>query len=207
VSLFRGSLTYVRFFVEGELPDDFLDDALALVKKKIQRPLEADDDENERAGWCKVGEPFVLEIEHEDMVANEYVNLGYRTDKWAIPGALLKAKLAEAEATYLQKKGRERLSKKEKTELKELVARKLRKTMTPVVRAQDVSWALNEGTVRFFGTSPRTQLAFSELFYKTFGLKLVPESPYTLASRLGMSKSQESEWQSDDPLAFSAEEA
>jgi hypothetical protein len=34
-----------------------------------------------------------------------------------------------------------------------------------------------------------------ELFHKTFGLKLVPESPYTLATRLGLSKAQESAWQ------------
>jgi len=198
VSLFRGSLTYVRFFVTGEAPtpaSSFEDRALADIRRKLQRPLEPDDDDQERVGWCKVGEPFVLEVEHVDVFYNEYLNLGFRTDRWAIPGALLKAKVAEAEAAYLTKKGRERLSRKEKTELKDLVSKRLRRGLAPQVRAHDVSWALSESTVRFFGSSPRAQAAFVELFEKTFALKLVREAPYTLAARLGLSPAQETAWQ------------
>lgn len=190
MSLFRGSLTYVRFFVAGEVPDGFDGRALGQIQKKIQRPLTPEDEEPERSGWCKVAEPFGLELEHMDVFYNEYLNLGFRTDRWAIPGALLKSKLAEAEQIYLTKKGRERLSRNEKAELKELVARKLRKSLTPQVRVYDFSWNMTEGVVRFFGTSAKTQLAFADLFEKTFTLKLVQEAPYTLADRLGLSKSE-----------------
>ncbi len=187
MSLFRGTLTFVRFYVTGEVPSSGFEDlALGQIQKRIQRPLGVDDEEAERSGWCKVADPFGLELEHMDVFYNEYVNLGYRTDKWAIPGALLKSKVAEAEQILLAKKGRERLSRKEKAELKELVARKLRKTLTPQVRVNDVSWNTSDGLVRFFGASPRVLLAFSELFEKTFGLKLVQEAPYTLANRLGL---------------------
>jgi hypothetical protein len=206
VSLFRGSLSYVRFFVNGELPPGFEDRALADIRKKLQRPLEPDDDDTERVGWCKVGEPFVLEVEHADVFYNEYVNLGFRTDRWAIPGALLKAKVAEAEAAYLTKKGRERLTRKEKTELKDLVSKRLRRGLAPQVRAHDVSWALGEATVRFFGSSPRAQGAFVELFEKTFALKLVREAPYTLAARLGLSRAQESEWEGAEAATLAGAE-
>ena len=55
----------------------------------------------------------------------------------------------------LKKAGRERLSRKEKGELKELVTKKLRRELTPATRAADVSWSLDEGIVRFFSASPK----------------------------------------------------
>jgi hypothetical protein len=101
----------------------------------------------------------------------------------------------EAEAAYLEKKGRERLSRKEKTELKLLVARKLRKTTSPATRAVDLSWSIQEGVVRFFSHAQKPGALMAELFEKTFALKLVPESPYTLAARLGLSKAEEKAWE------------
>jgi hypothetical protein len=101
----------------------------------------------------------------------------------------------EAEAAYLKKKGRERLSRKEKTELKLLVSKKLRRNMSPATRVVDMSWSLGEGIVRFFSHAAKPAGSMSELFKKTFGLTLVPESPYTLAARIGLDKAQESAWQ------------
>jgi hypothetical protein len=69
--------------------------------------------------------------------------------------------MREAEQAYLLKRGRERLSKREKAELKEVVSRKLRKQFVPVTRAVDLSWCLEDGVVRFFSQSvlgaPRTE--------------------------------------------------
>lgn len=204
MSLFRGSLTYVRFFVAGDTPDDLESKGLTQIRRKMQRPLVAEDDEAERSGWCKVASAFDLEVDHMDVFYNEFVNLGFRTDKWAIPGALLRAKLGEAEKAYLEKKGRERLSKKEKLELKDLVSRKLRKSLTPQVRVNDVSWDTTSGIVRFFGTSPKAHLAFAELFEKTFGVKLVREAPFTLGTRLGLTKAEEASLGDSEPLTIAS---
>lgn len=193
----RGSLTYARFYVEGELPDDFRERFMKAIRHRAMRPLEPDDEDLERSGWCRIGDATALELGYEDVFWNEYVNLGLRTDRWTIPGPLLRTRLREAEKAYLAKQGRDRLSRKEKTELKELVSRKLRRQLTPATRMVDVSWSLNEGLVRFFSHGPRAAGHLSELFAKTFGgfgLKLVPEAPYTLAARLGLSKAQESAW-------------
>jgi recombination associated protein RdgC len=190
----KGSLSYTRLFVEGELPDDFRSRFLRAIRLRALKPLEADDDALERSGWCAIGEPFELELTHDNVFYNEFINLGLRTDRWVIPGPLVRARLREAEAAYLDKKGRERLSKSERTELKELVLRKLRKQFVPAMRVVDFSWSLEEGLVRFFSQSARPIAAVSELFQKTFGLKLVPEAPYTLAARLGLDKAQESAW-------------
>jgi hypothetical protein len=195
-------MTYARFFVEGELPDDFRERFMRSIRLRAMTPLEADEDTPERSGWCRIGEPFELQLAYEDVFYNEYVNLGFRTDRWAIPGPLLRARMREAEAAYLQKKGRERMSRRERAQLKELVSKKLRRQLAPVVRHVDVSWSLAQGMVRFFSLAAKPALALSDLFTQTFGLKLVPEAPYTLAARLGLSREAEKAWQALEPTSF-----
>jgi hypothetical protein len=137
---------------------------------------------------------MTTELAYDDVILNEYVALSYRTDKWQFPGAVLKARLREAEAAFLEKKGQTRLSRSQKNELKLLVAKRLRRSMSPATRSVDLSWSLNEGVVRFFSHAPKPGAQMSELFLKTFGLKLVPESPYTLAARVGLDDAEEQAW-------------
>jgi recombination associated protein RdgC len=194
VPALRGSLTYARFFVEGEVPDDFRERFMKAVRLRVMKPLEPDEEELERSGWVKIGEPFVVDVAYEDVFFNEYINLGFRTDRWAIPGPTLRKRVKEAEAAYLEKKGRERLSKKEKSELKLMVMKKLRRQMEPATRSVDLSWSINEGIVRFFTHAQKPAGTMMELFKKTFGLTLIPESPYTAAARIGLDKEQEKAW-------------
>lgn len=202
----KGSLTYARFFVDGELPDDFRQRFMRAIRVRAMQPLQPEDDAPERSGWCVIGEPFELELNYENVFYNSYVNLGLRTDRWAIPGPLVRSKLREAEAAYLEKKGREKITKRERNELKELVTRRLRKQFVPATRAVDVSWSLDDGVVRFFSQSARPAAAMSELFTKTFGLKLTPEAPYTLAARIGLSKAHEKSWDDLEPISFGSAE-
>ncbi|HVJ91915.1 MAG TPA: hypothetical protein VM580_19075 [Labilithrix sp.] len=190
----RGSLTYARFFVEGELADDFRERFMKSIRLRAMKPLEPDEEDLERSGWAKIGEPFETDLSYEDVFYNEYINLAFRTDRWVIPGPVLRTRVKEAEAAYLEKKGRERLSKREKAELKLMVSKKLRRHLTPATRAVDLSWAIGEGVVRFFSHSQKPAGLMTELFKKTFGLDLVPESPYTAAARLGLDKAQEKAW-------------
>lgn len=196
----RGSLTYVRYFVEGKAPTDLEERALRAIRLRAMKPLDPDEDVAERSGWCKLGEPMDVDLGFEDVFYNEYVNLGLRTDRWAIPGPLLRTKVREAEQLVLEKKGRERLTRREKAEIKEAVVRKLRRQVTPATRAVDVSWAVTEGVVRFFSHAAKAGAVLEGLFEKTFGLKLVPEAPYTLAARLGMSSAAQAAWDALEPL-------
>jgi hypothetical protein len=201
----KGSLTYSRLFVDGELPKDFRDTFAKSIRLRAMKPLEPDEDVLERAGWCAIGEPFDVAPAYDDIFYNEYLNLGYRTDKWRIPAALLRAKVREAEAAQLGRKGRERLSRQEKTELKELVVKRLKKQLAPSTRVVDLSWSLDEGIVRFFSQAERSIFAMTDLFHRTFGLKLVPEAPYTLAARLGLTKTAEAAWQNLAATALAVE--
>lgn len=190
----KGSLTYSRFFVQGELPADFRTKFAKAIRLRAMKPLSPDEDAAERSGWCVMAEPFETELGHEDIFWNEYLNLGFRTDKWAIPGPLLRTKLREAETAALSRKGRERLSRAERAEVKEMVMKKLRRQIPPATRSVDLSWSLDESLVRFFSHSEKTLSAMKELFERTFGVELIAEAPYTLAAKLGLSKAREAVW-------------
>jgi recombination associated protein RdgC len=185
----RGSLTYARYFVEGDLPPDLHDKFLKAIRLRSMKPLEPDDAVNERSGWCRLGEPMETDIGFEDVFYNSYVNLGFRTDRWMIPGPMLRNKMRDAEKAYLQKKGRE-----------------LRRELTPVTRVIDVSWSLDEGVLRFFSHAPKQGAFLEALFTKTFALKLVPEGPYTLAARIGLSSEDELRWEALEPIDLAVEE-
>jgi recombination associated protein RdgC len=189
-----GTLSYSRFYVDGELPDEFRERFMRAIRYRVIEPLGPDDDALERAGWSVMGEPFDLELRYDNVFYNDYLNLGFRCDKWAFPGPLLKTRVREAEALYKEKKGRERLGKRERAEIKEMVLKKLKKQFVPTVRVFDMSWSLNEGIVRFFSQSAKPCAQMQELFTKTFHLKLIPETPYTLAERGGLSPDQIAAW-------------
>lgn len=203
----RGTLTYARLYVQGEPPDDFRDRYMRSIRARAMRPLEIDEEDLERSGWCVLGEPFVTELRYDDVFRESFVRLGFRTDRWAIPAAVLRRHVRDAEKVYLEKKGRERLSRRERAELKLLVAKKLRKQIAPSTRVVDVVWSLREGLVRFFSHADKPAASMTELFEKTFGLKLVPESPYTLAARLGLDAKAERAWSALEPAVFGYGEA
>lgn len=202
MSALSGSLSYARFFVEEKLPKVFLDTSYDAIVHRALRPLEASDPEPQRSGWCVMGDPLDLSLPRERVYLDGFVNLGFRTDRWAIPGPLFKTKLREAEGKYLEKKGRERLGRREKAELKEVVTRELRKKLVPVSRTIDLTWSLEEGIVRFFSHSARPTLEMLELFKVTFGIELVAESPFTLGRRIGLSDAELSAWEALEPTVI-----
>ncbi|HEX5658627.1 MAG TPA: hypothetical protein VFX59_15595 [Polyangiales bacterium] len=202
-----GSLTYARLFVEGDLPNDYRDTYVNTLRLRAMKPLDAEDEAPERSGFCAFGDPYQLELSYELVFYNAFINLGFRTDRWSIPSALLRANVREAEQAYLEKKGRERLNKREKEDIKALVLRQMRKQTTPIVRTVDLSWSIDERVVRFFTHSQRTILTMSDLFTKTFGLKLVPEAPFTLAERFGLTDEQQLAWDAAEPIDLRALEA
>jgi DNA recombination-dependent growth factor C len=199
-----GALGYARFFVPDAMRTPkaqrkVLDAAHAAIRLRAMRPLTADESDAERSGWCVLGEPLDTSMPAARVFLDGYVNLGFRTDRWAIPGPLLRAKLREAEAAHLARTGRERLGRAERAELKDFVVRELRKKLVPSTRAVDLSWSLDEGVVRFFSHAAKTTAAMLDLFEKTFGFELVAESPYTLAQRLVRADEDRGTWEALEP--------
>lgn len=180
----RGSMTFTRFYVVGELPDEDPGALLRRIRATSFKPLDPDEEAPERYGWASLVDPFDAELDHEKVFFNEYLGLGFRLDRWAIPGPLLKSHLREAEQKILEKKGIEQLGRRAKIELKALVVKKLRRQLVPSTKSVDFLWLRNEGVVLFFSHAKRLRDLVQEHFEKTFKVQLLLESPGTTADRL-----------------------
>ncbi len=183
----RGSLTFSRFFVWGEVPPDLATASLTPIGAFTLRPLTPEEDDFERHGWCSIQDGMDLELDHEKVFFNEYLCLGLRVDKWVVPKPLLEMHLREAEAKLREQKGLERLGRKAKADLKLMITKKLRRNLVPLTKTVDLVWNVNTGVVHFFSQAAKLQELMMEIFEKTFHVRLLPESPAVAAERAGMS--------------------
>ncbi|AKF03117.1 hypothetical protein [Sandaracinus amylolyticus] len=185
---FRGSISFTKFHVRGELPADFRDRFVESIRLRAFRDLDPSEEVDSRTGWCSVEHPFDLDLSYEKVFFNDYLNLGLRTDTWRIPGSLFKASFREAERAYCAEHGCEKLSRTQKKNLEALVMAKLRHKVVPAMNVVDLSWGLGEGVVRFFANSPKQHESMIELFEKTFELELVPDGAYVAAEKRGLAE-------------------
>jgi hypothetical protein len=198
-----GTLTFTRFFTQGALPKDLRRKFLEAAKLRVFQPLKPEDEALEATGWCVMERPFDLELDSAKMFHDSYVLLGFRVDRYRIPGSLLKSQITDEEQRMLSRTKKTKLSRNEKLEVKERVVMRLRKKVIPTSKAIDLSWHLDSGTVLFFGHSKRMLGDFAALFEKTFGLALVEDSPYAAATRAGLSRELERAFKNVEPLSFS----
>jgi hypothetical protein len=186
------------------LPKDLRRRFLEAARVRVFQPLKADDDTLEATGWCAMERPFDLELDSAKMFHDNFVLLGFRVDRYRIPGALLRSQITDEEQRQLSRSKKTKLSRNEKLEIKDRVVMRLRKKVIPTSKAIDMCWHLDSGVVLFFGHSKRTLLDFSAHFEKTFGLPLIEDSPYRAATRAGLSRELERAFQDVEPLSFSS---
>lgn len=187
MGVMKGTITYVKFYVKGELPSEKFHETVGnrIRTRKFQK-LSPEDDGDVSVGWVPIETPYDEEISfrQDGMFFGAYLNLGLRIDRWRFPAALVKAKTLAAERAYKSKVGKEKLSKSERAEIRDLTIRKLRREGVPVTAITDMTWNLDTGELRFFGKGKSTLENFHELFERTFGLKLIPATPYTTGCEL-----------------------
>lgn len=134
MSLHRGSLSYVRFFVDAEKCPT-RGEILTGIKHRAFRPLKATDEDVERVGWCSVHNPIDLELDYPKVFDNGCANLGLRIDRFQIPGGVLRAHMREAEAAMLAELGKERLSRAQREDLTAMARARLLAEMNEVPNA------------------------------------------------------------------------
>jgi recombination associated protein RdgC len=180
----NGSLAATKFYVEGELPDDLRRSYMERIRLRVFRPLRVDEEAEERAGWCAIGQPLDLELSPDKVFNGPYLTLGLRVDRYRFPPAVLNAELSRLSREALKKSGQERLSRTQKAELKVRVMQSLRRKYLPSMQMVDVVWHLDRGQLFFWSQSAAFQERLGALFELSFGLELSSDSPYVLAQRL-----------------------
>ncbi len=177
---FSGPITASAYRVEGT-PQDWngVFEEMARYRFQDLRP----GSEKERAiGWVLSDDPFSTDFSRATLFRGEILVLTLRMDILALPGGQLKLHVEKAVAERLQKDGRERLSRKEQEELADEVRFDLLNLMVPTIKLAELVWASDTGRAWFFSRAAAMVGPFEELFTETFGVRLIPDTPYTTAA-------------------------
>ena len=177
---FSGPITAGAYRVQGT-PKDW-----NRVFEELQRSRFKDllpGSEKERSiGWVLADYPFSTDFSRATLFRGELMLLGLRMDELKVPAPQLKLHVEKAVAERLQKEGRDRLTRKEQDELAGEVKFDMLNRMIPSIKLVELAWDTDSGRAWFFSRAAVTVQPFEELFTETFCVRLVPDTPYTVAA-------------------------
>lgn len=183
---FNGTLTFKQYYVEGDLPDGFRDKFLAALKANAFREIDLDAGEDKRVGWVTVQDILDADFRVDKFIFNQYLCVTLREDAIKIPASTLKVYVQKEEGAKKAELKRDKLSKFERDEIKDVVKLNLRRKMLPTIKSFDMVWNLDARTVWFWTHNRSLAEVFEELFERTFELRLVPHNTYCALEFAGL---------------------
>ncbi len=178
-----GSASFVRFSVEGELPEGTWDYIAQRVSAFSFRDIDDTYDEFS-IGWVSVLNMFDSEFEFGSYAAGDYVALTLRMDERKVSNAILKKFCMKEEERIKKEKQIPKISRAQKTEIKERIHAELLRKSIPVPAVYDLIWNLSESSLLFFSTNKKAQAQLEDYFKETFGLLLMQQVPYVTGERM-----------------------
>lgn len=183
MGLLKGSFSFVRFHVDGQLPQNFLNFINKQIKANSYRETQKSIQEKQM-GWVSLTDILDADFEKADYALGDYLVFCLRIDRKLISPKLLKLKLLEEEKRYLAESGKNRINKQIAVEMKERVTLNLLTRNDAVPSFYDVCWALRQNTIYFSSLADKVADDFVDLFKKTFLLnlqRLLPQENLPLA--------------------------
>jgi recombination associated protein RdgC len=176
----KGSISVRRYAVLEPLPDEPRRKLMKGLRAHPFLPIDPKGELDRSVGWVSLldSEDGDLHPEKVFFVASggEQLRASVRIDVLKPPAAEVRRQLNTKVLAVEAKEGRS-LSKRERQELKDEIARALRLRTPPRVRVYDVVWNLDTKRLYFWSQTKAVNESFLELFTKTFGLRLETEGP------------------------------
>ena len=176
----KGTLTYTTYFVLDEPEAGFREKFMESVRRHAFRDIDIEAGRDRSVGWVLLGDPFNSELEWGAVFQDPYVCLSLREDVIRIPRTVFLAHFEHRMKEFLHDEGRDSLRKGEKSALKEDVLHQLRRRALADIKTYDVVWNTVDRTLRLWTHSARVRESFEEIVRETWGVRLVPQAPYTL---------------------------
>lgn len=179
----KGSASFVRFSVIGELPENGLD---YIADRIISFAFEDIDDTYDEysIGWVSILNMFDTQFAYASYVAGDYITLTLRIDERKVSPAILKKFVSKEEERVRREKELPKLSRSMKVQIKERVRTELMRKAIPVPSTFELCWNLSNGTLLFFSTNKKAHAILEDYFKESFGLLLRQQIPYTTAEHL-----------------------
>jgi len=183
MGLLKGSASFVRFSVLGELPENALD---FIADRVIAFSFQDIDDTYDEysIGWVSVLNMFDSQFQYASYVAGDYITLTMRIDERKVSPAILKKIVQKEEERVRLERQVPKLSRAMKVEIKERVSTDLMRKAIPVPAIFELCWSLTDSTLLFFSTNKKIHTVLEDFFKESFGLLIRQQIPYTTAEHL-----------------------
>jgi DNA recombination-dependent growth factor C len=171
MGLIKGTLTLSKYRVVGSLPDNFKNFIDKQIKVFAFRELPIGESEKS-VGWTSLENVLDTNFEYANYLLADYLIFSLRIDRKIIPTSLLKLKVLEAERQLIADKGKDKIYREERAEIKESVYRSLLRQTPPIPSFHDICWNVSQGWLLFGSLSKKAGEDFEDLFKRTFKLTL-----------------------------------
>ena len=178
-----GSASFVRFSVEGELPENTLDFIAERIAAFSFQDIDDTYDEYS-IGWVSVLNMFDSNFEYGSYANGDYVTLTMRIDERKVSPVILKKFCLKEEERIKKEKQIPKIGRSMKVEIKERIRVELMRKSVPVPSVYDLCWNLSESTLLFFSTNKKAHVLLEDFFKETFGLLIMQQIPYVTADHL-----------------------
>ena len=179
----KGTAAFVRFSVEGDLPENIWDFIAERITAHSFRDID-DSYEEDSLGWVSVSNMFDTDFEYASYAAGNYVTLSMRMDERKVSGAIIKKYVAKEEERIKKEKQIPKIPRSMRVEIKERIQNELMRKALPVPSVFDLCWNLEDSTLLFFSTNQKAQGMLEDLFKETFGFNIMQQIPYVCGEHL-----------------------
>jgi hypothetical protein len=183
MGLLSRTATFVRYSVEGKLPDNFWEFAAERIRQFAFQDIDDTFDEYS-IGWVAVDNMFDASFAHASYAVGDYIVMSMRIDERKVSKTLLQKFSLKEEERIKKVKQIPRLNRSERVRIKEDVRLQLVKKSLPLPSVYDLCWNLADNTVLFFSISTKAQSVLEDLFKECFGLTIILQVPYLSATNL-----------------------
>lgn len=183
MGLVKGSASFVRFSVEGDLPENGLDFIADRIQSFSFRDIDDSYDEYS-IGWVSIHNMFDTQFTFASYAVGDYITLTLRIDERRVSPAIIKKCIQKEEERIKLERQIPKIGRAEKVEIKERITAELTRKSVPIPSIYDMSWSLSNSTLLFFTTNKKIHAVLEDFFKESFGLNLRQQIPYTSAENL-----------------------
>lgn len=182
-----GSLSYLRFFLDGEPPKNPGSAYEKSIESRRFVPLRPTEEVNDSAGWVPTEAPFddELPITRDVFLFGDLVCLTYREDRYAIPRAVIRRAMEKKLEKIEKDEGKEQreMGRGFKKAIEAAVLAELKAQTLPRSRLVDVVWDMKRGEARVFGRGALATERVASLMERTFQMRVEVATPAARAFR------------------------
>jgi DNA recombination-dependent growth factor C len=186
MSILAASTSLSRYRIVEDIPGELWAEINDRLRKFAFRDIDETADERS-FGWVCFDNMLDEKWATAPPEKGHYLAFSLRVDTRRIPAAVLKKHLQLAmnhQLERLKAQGKKFLTRDQKIEIKEQVKLRLRARTLPIPAYFNVIWDTDNSTVFLGNTTDKVRELFEELFTKTFGLNLEPQTPFFKALSL-----------------------